>query len=366
MNHNPIREWLLETKVAAIPVPVSGSVAIKTAAASDPVAKTLDSLRTNKLLSLPVLDSDGSCIGFVDMVDMVAKTADLMEAKGAWGSYYSALQSEAAFKNLTTKEVMNISERDPLFSVTMNTDLRRLARLMGPDCLHRVLIREGEDIDSERTTRAPIKGVITQSALVKFLGSRIESLSLIADKSLEELGVGTRYSLSLSLSLFLISLLAGYRSLTLLNCSITYVHMHVGTSDVISVNVVASLIQCFRYMKATGVSAVPVVNDSEHLCGVISVRDMRAMVEGTYSTYISFDALNKKCGDFVESRGKFFQDKPWNVHQSVTCTPDTTFAQAIEIIRESSCHHIFMVDENHKVIKCIGLCDLVQVLHQQH
>eukprot|EP00163_Fabomonas_tropica_P003018 TRINITY_DN124_c0_g1_i7.p1 TRINITY_DN124_c0_g1~~TRINITY_DN124_c0_g1_i7.p1 ORF type:complete len:224 (+),score=50.18 TRINITY_DN124_c0_g1_i7:489-1160(+) len=223
---------------------------------------------------------------------------------------------------------MNISERDPLFSVTMNTDLRRLARLMGPDCLHRVLIREGEDIDSERTTRAPIKGVITQSALVKFLGSRIESLSLIADKSLEELGVGT--------------------------------------SDVISVNVVASLIQCFRYMKATGVSAVPVVNDSEHLCGVISVRDMRAMVEGTYSTYISFDALNKKCGDFVESRGKFFQDKPWNVHQSVTCTPDTTFAQAIEIIRESSCHHIFMVDENHKVIKCIGLCDLVQVLHQQH
>eukprot|EP01129_Flabellula_baltica_P009944 TRINITY_DN4147_c0_g1_i1.p1 TRINITY_DN4147_c0_g1~~TRINITY_DN4147_c0_g1_i1.p1 ORF type:complete len:318 (+),score=35.65 TRINITY_DN4147_c0_g1_i1:120-1073(+) len=95
------------------------------------------------------------------------------------------------------------------------------------------------------------------------------------------------------------------------------------------------------------ISGVALVDPDYHLCGCLSVSDLRG-VDVTSSNFFTGSVLN-----FLVNATPGLKNVLW-------CREDTTLYEILRLLVENNRPRIFVVDENHHPIGIITLCDIVQ------
>mmetsp|Transcript_45783 Transcript_45783/g.115254 ORF Transcript_45783/g.115254 Transcript_45783/m.115254 type:complete len:330 (+) Transcript_45783:108-1097(+) len=281
-----------------------------TLTAKNSVDEAVIALSEKQVLSMPVVDKEGSnkLIGSVDMLDVMAYVhkvaptfADLED---------DALSSlEIAGRAIALMEVRKIideSGKDALMPLAAETPLTTALELFATG-VHRTLLTEGDD-------PTPI-GICSQSDVARLVAEFIGAgkLKAMGEITLEKLGLGLEKPVCIK-----------------------------GTHSVLYV---------LQHMMKEGVSCVALVDgESGRLEANFSASDLR----GLYRT--KFPAFRLAAVKFLEKKAHDVSLTP------VVVNPDSTLAQLITTIVENKLHHVWVVDGDFKPAGVITLTDVMKAI----
>lgn len=142
------------------------------------------------------------------------------------------------------------------------------------------------------------------------------------------------------------------------------------TREPITVTAETPLREAIKILAEKRISGLPVVDDANHLIGIISETDLMWQQAGVTppAYFVIFDSviylknpleyekeLHKALGQTV---GEVMSKKP------VTITPDKTLREAAKIMRDRKIHRLPVIDDSEKIIGMLSLSDIIRDMAQ--
>lgn len=124
---------------------------------------------------------------------------------------------------------------------------------------------------------------------------------------------------------------------------------------VISINENENLINAFKLLKRSNVSAICVINDNNELVGTVSVKDLRTVTPGLtimQRLYIPVKQFLHKV--HIETKAP---------KRSITCSKNDYLGDIIEKFHESRVHRVWIVDNSNRPIGVISLQDILKIIY---
>eukprot|EP01094_Clydonella_sp_ATCC50884_P006837 TRINITY_DN1601_c0_g1_i1.p1 TRINITY_DN1601_c0_g1~~TRINITY_DN1601_c0_g1_i1.p1 ORF type:complete len:321 (+),score=136.89 TRINITY_DN1601_c0_g1_i1:102-965(+) len=258
----------------------------------------------HKILSLPVMDEGGQCVGIVDTLDVVSFV--LSVAPDRLSLDENELRSleiagrAMAFKEL--KDVIGMSGRDPYVPIYVKNPASQ-ALVMFAAGIHRAPVLDES---------GAVAGTISQSSLVRELAANLHmgALKVVGEKMIAELGLGLAAPITIAKG--------------------------------------ATVLQALNTIQENNVSGLAVVDDeSGRLVGNFSGSDIKALYREQWPSFLLS----------VEE----FLNKHSPASMSPICVQqDTTFLDACKEISNSHVHRLWVVDGDYKPVGVVSTTDVMK------
>ena len=141
------------------------------------------------------------------------------------------------------------------------------------------------------------------------------------------------------------------------------------THNVVTVPKDASLIKAIQLMELYGLMALPVVDQDNCVCGILSMSDLVALI---YELQCDISALPYVSKPVRETLiGVLAEDNEVvKVNHAMTCDVDTVcvhdnLADAARLLIKNDCHHLPVVDAEGKPVGIISNSDIVRKFASQ-
>lgn len=266
--------------------------------------------------SMPVYDEEKKeYAGLVDILDMVATVVALSDAKEFVdilskhkATWYQFLNTEhEVFSKGTVGGMINVSQRNPWCATWEEYPLISLMDMFGKDSnLHRVPV-----VDSD----GKVKGLITQSAVLKWLAENLESFHL--DSTNQPLSSWHK------------------------------------PKDLVCVDSEESVLDAFRLILEHKVSGVAVKRQDGTLFGAISASDLK----GAKGAEIFLQLYN--------SVRNFLLARHPDSTKPISITSSATMHEIVNLLQKHHIHRLFVVDEKNVPYSVITLADVISVIQSQ-
>lgn len=314
-----VKEVLGESLRPLVSIPASASV-----------LKACSALTENQILSAPVFDeAEQVYVGLFDWRDVgeaVVKATELHEIDH--GKERDAGEA-VKFDKLHSEEVVDLSEVNPLYSVTLDSPLIHALEFFGKG-IHRVLVASTEPSAKGRNV---FVSVLSQSDLVKFMYNEIVkySLSTKANLPISEAGLSVSTPVRDARDL-------------------------IRSEQVVSLNCDDSVFEALKIMTDRKVTSIPLLNDRKEIVASISTTDIK---------YLFFKkmphSLQEPCISFVNKiRQRQGLDNEGKDRSPYFCVGlDTTLDVVIGKLVATRAHRLWVV-ELRKVIGVITLSDILR------
>lgn len=279
--------------------------------AEDSVRHAMQTLVANQIYSAPVYsEKEGQYIGMFDMIDVVEFIAVTFEKAEMIGPGFEAILEQAErFGTAKLHEVTDFSKRDPFVPVPDDADMYPIVEILADCDVHRVNV-----FDSE----GKLANIITQSAVVDMLASRLNDVKDIASKTVAELKLGS--------------------------------------SPVVSVDISQDTIQAFKALRRHKIYAIPVVNKSLNgaIVANISAKDVRAVC----GTPAQLHLLHEPISHFLAT---LHQDDIDIRTPSITVNPSDTLGAVIQKLVVNRIHRVYTLNDDNSPRSVITLTDILKV-----
>jgi len=277
-------------------------VTVKT---TDSVEDVVSVLKKHSILSAPVLDETSSCIGVVDMLDIVRfiVAASPQESELKKDELGSLNVAGRAISLVPIKSVVNASGKDAPVMIFKDSPASMLADLFAKGVHRAILFSKDKEVAH----------VVSQSDVNRFVSENLKrgALKEIGQKSLKALGYNT-------------------------------VKIETVSTD-------ATVIEALQKMQKQGVSALAVIDtQSGRLVGNFSASDCR----GLYKE--SFPHLLDTVQDFLKTHS------PKSL-QTIVGVPETSLIDVSAELVEKKLHHMWVVEE-FKPTGIISLTDIMRIV----
>ena len=124
-------------------------------------------------------------------------------------------------------------------------------------------------------------------------------------------------------------------------------------TGVIQCNKIAKVIEAFRLIIGTHVSAVPVVDSNNKIMGCVSIRDIRAISNNASDLKVLYD---EDCGTFLKRSGLKLND--------IVVKTEDTFENVIRKFYQTKIHRLWLVDEENVILGAVTLKNLLnEIVH---
>jgi len=277
------------------------------------VGDVISILKDHKISSAPVVNKQGKSIGLVDILDLLTFACGKLSFKETPTFAISKIAIEEFLKK-AVKDLPNVSGRAPYKELPIHATLQDVLQLLAQKNVHRVLIRnEAEDF----------VGLITQSAMVRYLQQKKDNLSDFMNQRVKDLWpIGQKQTETIDFNCFVIDALAR--------------------------------------LEEKQISGIAVVNTKGQIIGNISASDLKRM---------DVKRPLQMCFDVYQSIRVFMnlsdeKDKPSNrklpTFEPIIVKPDDTLSQVVDIVVSKEVHRVYVVDEDQKPVGEISLCDIMQ------
>eukprot|EP00005_Dracoamoeba_jomungandri_P002054 CAMPEP_0174253514 /NCGR_PEP_ID=MMETSP0439-20130205/2875_1 /TAXON_ID=0 /ORGANISM="Stereomyxa ramosa, Strain Chinc5" /LENGTH=312 /DNA_ID=CAMNT_0015334569 /DNA_START=20 /DNA_END=958 /DNA_ORIENTATION=- len=288
---------------------------ISTVSSSDSVAAILDTLFKHHYHSAPVVEDDGNCTGFVDLVGILSFLVRVCgEVKHSKNVPISTDLKHDDMNMLyeRAKEFFYAKEDDvatlskyklPFLPCTIGAPLKELLKVFA--VIPRVPVVSAED---EHT----ITHICTQSDVIKFLARKPE---LLGEGTLESLGLVSGNPFCVATDSITID---------------AYVEMHGKKFD-----------------------CAGIVGEDGTLVGCLSATDLKHIAD------YAFSYLLLPVDEFIEGVRKQ-QDKPKD--HLVAVKKDATLGEVVQKLAEEHVHRVFVVDAEGKPIGIVAMTDVARAL----
>jgi len=201
-----------------------------------------------------------------------------------------------------------LARRHPFHSLDEAATLADVAKLLVTTRCHRVPIVNA---------KGDVVNVISQSSLIKHLNAHMDSIS-VADRTVEEMGGGTKPVLSVSMS--------------------------------------DTILSAFELMASKDIMGVAIVDEGGHLVANTSASDFKEFVRDP-TTSLHLTAI-----DFIS---KVRQHDLKAVHPAISVTPQTTVRHLIGKLAATRVHRVFEVDEEKRLRSVLSLTDTLKYMLAQ-
>eukprot|EP01102_Stenamoeba_stenopodia_P006724 TRINITY_DN1869_c0_g1_i1.p1 TRINITY_DN1869_c0_g1~~TRINITY_DN1869_c0_g1_i1.p1 ORF type:complete len:360 (+),score=80.83 TRINITY_DN1869_c0_g1_i1:204-1283(+) len=280
---------LLHTPVEALK-PASNTVLV--AQRTDLLSDVWKGLIKNNFLSCPVLQkTKKKYYGFIDLHDIVEyitqkfDVAKLESSKDFW----QLMEADKEFLNTTVDKVIvnPIVKRNPYHPVTVGYSLfSAIESLAREDTLHRVPV-----IDKDRQ----LKSLLTQSQVIDFVVSNLESVGSIKNKPVSQVVAGR--------------------------------------PNVLSVTTKMSAIEAFKFMAQHNITGVAVLDDNGKLIDAMSLSDLKLISSDGQMFWRLYQSVDVFLGHLRENNA---------TRKLIYCLPTHNLEYVIKTIATSKVHRIFV------------------------
>lgn len=261
------------------------------------------------ILSAPVLDSDGSLVGMVDMMDLanfVLKVApDRSQIEANHLSSLNMAGRALALKPL--KDVMSASARDPPAPLNKHNPSSLAVSLFSAG-LHRCPILEDDEKE--------IVGLVSQSTMIRLLGDRINrgDLKIMGEKTLRELGLGQ------------------------------------GGVESASVN--ETIIDLIDQLDQKSVSALALVDEKDNLVGNFSITDLRGLWTDIWPSFLC------SAQEYLE------RHHVGSMSPMLVSIDSTNLIDLVKMMVDQGLHRVWTYDDDEqKACGVISLTDLMKLVN---
>jgi len=279
-----------------------------------PLVEVLQILRQHSILSVPVWNEDtGNYDGFVDVMDILAFVLETVSSShdakemqwSTWVEDVDTLTNRGILFGIKpVKHILNKSSIDKFFPVYPHGTVFQLIEGIFCKGIHRVPVMD---------ERNRVINVVSQSDVIGLLGNSLIQFGTFGQKTVEELKLGNR--------------------------------------EVISMSVNAQAIQAFYLMHVNKVSAVAIVDEKGTLVANLSASDIRGL------TPKLFPALVKPCTNYLIGRYG-------HVKSPITCRLTSSLQSVIMKLSLYRLHRLWIVDEKEKPIGLITLTDVMKMISE--
>jgi len=270
-------------------------------------------LKEKNILSLPVYDSKGLCLGILDIFDIMTHTI--------WGVYFAdkSPEKQESFTDFSKIKMKDIIREEYLgkpkrtFFFESNQSLDALMKTLSTN-IHRVIV--------STTDSNGIQGhkILSQWDVVEYLWRNMSKLNRqVLIKSVRDLGYGSSKKFKFEP----------------VWC--------IGKND--------SALYGFKRMYFHDVRAVAVVDDSGKLIGNLSSSDLR----GITSENLALVQLSA-----IEFLKKINESK--DIQKMITCHPNDRFKEIMTKMMISKVHRVWIVDSECRPIGVLTLTDIIKTL----
>jgi CBS domain-containing protein len=307
--HNPVKTLLHETLLKdMLPVAETAPVTVKD---NDTIEELVFALSENKIISAPVVNKEGTCVGVVDMLDVISHVISVSPLPSSLER--DELQSlEICGRAMALEEVskiLNASGRDPFVPVYEESPSSMISDMFA-EGTHRVPILDSAD---------QVLHTVSQSDIVRFLSEHIHMghCKEVGELDTDKLGLGKE--------------------------------------KVVSVDKTTKVLDAMIKIRDTGVSAVAVVDESEggKLCGNFSATDLKALFKET------FPSLLLSVEDYLAKHSP-------KSSNPVCVSRDLNLIGIIKELQDNHIHRVWILDDDYKPEGVISMTDIFKIVKFYH
>lgn len=272
------------------------------------------------ILGAPVWDAaKGEYIGFFDMRDILsAVTASARkyvkrgddDGSGSVDEYQAVMGQELGSMSVGGGIVTlsYLAARNPFVPCSPDTSLADVCRILVTKRCHRVVISPAAEVGSRCTS------IVSQSALVKFLSSHVESKHL--KQTLDEAGLNYR-------------------------------------KEVVSIVDTATAYDAFDMLDSHRLSGIAVVDEDGELVGNTSARDIKLAAQNRADIAMDMDILSYLAALRQSIPEKNERYPNCHVHD------DATVAHVVNLLAKTGYHRVFVVGKDQKPVGVISVSDVI-------
>lgn len=279
------------------------------------IEETLQLLKDNNILSVPVVDMSGchkgrkvdldTFDGFVDVLDILDYLLWHMRLKMGlvWLGDSEREDAKEFFRTSITEVVRFATGSHSIIVRRRDTITAVVLALRAPlprTVPHRVAVLDDED---------RVADVLTQSDLISFFARHSARFPSLSKGTLKELGL---------------------------------------MQPCVTVHSKTSFTDALRLLHDNRVSGIAIVDDNWVLCGCFSASDLRGI------TVESFYRFNTTVLDFVQEVVKTQVNRP-----PVSCSLETTVGKVTELMTREGVHRVFIVDSQRHPWWVVSMTDIV-------
>jgi CBS domain-containing protein len=252
--------------------------------------------------------------GFVDVADIVQFIVDHFGESKLRGEedFWKNVALEEEFQKATVRDVMRypLTLRNPFHPIKVGFSLLSAIELLAKEeNLHRIPV-----VDDQRQ----LKGLVTQSHVIRFINQHINEVGPKKDKPVGEVeGV---------------------------------------LKPVVCASVKDEALSAFQKMIRTNVSGIAVIDDSGRIVNNLSLRDLKAIAPDArlfWRLYQTLDAFLRRLKEDYEKK----HNRP---HSPQTVTVDDTLETVVKKAAEHRIHRVFIINDQRQPIGVISLKDVLR------
>jgi len=269
---------------------------------NDTVAKALELLAENQILSAPVLDDvNNQVLGSVDVLDLASFIVSIYteHKSGGLPHLYNPQDFEKRFSEPVIR-LINSSKRDPFVPVFAYSSIAYVISQIFQTGIHRVAVLDNN---------CKIVGQISQSDIIQLIYQNPRPFKNLTSRRL--------------------------------------IDLNLDLGPVVSVHESAFLIEALRAILNFGISGLAVVDSNGRLINNLSVSNFKGI------TKQNFFKMEESIEFLFSSRAEKIPP--------VTCTMDTTLEEVIVKLATNRVHRIFVVDYQFKPMNVISLTTVMRV-----
>lgn len=264
-------------------------------------------------------DGNRKFVGVLDVVGIIFFLLDSLEKElsvenSAPGTFASWLSESKALHHLTVKDIIDSPRWLPFVCIEQTAMLSDAMALLGREHFHRVLVAENTDVVN----------IVTQSSVIKFISENMDDFASVTQKPLSELGL-------------------------------------TDARPVVSISIDDCVVSAFRAMRDNHVSGVPLLDENGAVVGCISDRHIRSVLLKGSSKRPLHQILALTCTEFLASLPPG-HTRHGDMHPAIMCKPTDQLHDIIRKLATTRIHRIFLVDADHKPVRVISLCDIIELL----
>ncbi|KAK2067966.1 hypothetical protein P8C59_001665 [Phyllachora maydis] len=265
--------------------------------------KSLGILIQNGIVSAPLWDSRASTFAglltstdFINVIQYYCQFPDEMDQVDQFR--LSSLREIEKAIGVAPLETVSVHPTRPLYEACRRMLKTRARRIPLVD-------------KDEETGRETVVSVITQYRILKFIAVNNEKHTMLLKKSVGEIGLGTYANLA-------------------------------------TCNMMNPVLEAIHVMVRENISAVPIVDDENHLLNVFEAVDVIPCIKGG-----AYDELESSIGDALSKR-------PDDFAGIYTCCEDDRLESIFETIRKSRVHRLVVIDDESCLKGIISLSDILK------
>jgi len=267
--------------------------------ADESISKTMHTLAQHGITSAPIFDAQqNKFIGFIDVLDLAVFVSYVFYENSQKHPHLYDPKELARRFALPIKDVINVSKRDPFWTVDSNETVSFLINNFLKLGIHRVPVAED----------GKIIGIVSQSDVVRFLQKNKEHIGATVNKTVHELGLDKGY--------------------------------------IVTVRNNATLMEACNVIIANDITGLPVVDySSGALVNNLSASDLKGLTEQ------SFFKLEAPLHQLFAGISKM---------PPVTCQPHNKLGDVLDMTARTGVHRVYVVDDKNHPVRAITLTDILQ------